>query len=138
MRYEGWLKIKRQFSTKDRYFELDEMNDYVTIYSNVPTLGSFTKVSIIGSFSLDNARIEKNDKKKRRSILSNDDIVSVEYRMKIKTAKGKKYVLVAPTIEERDQWVSTFENAKNLAMSSKDLLDQWSKEETCIRCVGKA
>ena len=65
----GFLKVKYNFSTKLRYFELDELNEYVSLYS-VPkgidltadnltsTNGTITnKLNLISTFSLEGKKL---------------------------------------------------------------------------------
>src|SRR5690349_2682580 len=50
--------------------------------------------------------------------------------------KKKTFRLVAANQHDRDEWKSAFEKARKLAMSSKQLLEEWNKEDyVCVRCV---
>ena len=44
-------------------------------------------------------------------------------------------MFMTPSEEERDAWKSAFETAKQLALSSKQLIEQWNKEDPQIRSV---
>jgi hypothetical protein len=79
---------------------------------------------------LEGATIVSMDKQKEYSTL---------FKIVITTRKPSKvYKLYAKTGTERNTWKEALEKTKSFTMSSKQLVEQWKKEDKAIRAVGKS
>jgi hypothetical protein len=72
---QGLLKVKQNFTTRERYIELDELNEYVSLYSVSRDLEAPAKMRLVGNFSLEGAgnfhqityTYRRNNKNKRKT-----------------------------------------------------------------------
>jgi hypothetical protein len=121
---EGWLSLKKGNKLIQKYkecwFELDELNEYMTYYSDEKSLGNL-KCKQLGTISLEGAKMEKDEKN--------------ACKFNVKTKAGKVYSLQTSTTEERNEWIAAMNKVRDFAQTASQLLQEWEKDQECHNCI---
>lgn len=105
---------------KECWFELDELNEYMTYYSDEKSLGNL-KCKQLGTISLEGAKMEKDEKN--------------ACKFNVKTKAGKVYSLQTSTTEERNEWIAAMNKVRDFAQTASQLLQEWEKDQECHNCI---
>lgn len=128
---KGWLNFKVGTTYKKYWFELEEVTEFLSIYTQNPMLGPL-KSRLVKSINLEDAKVQEKD-----------DLKNKKYAIKILCKNGKTYTIAAtdssPAVrkEIRDRWLVAIKKSRDFAMQQrigKKELD--AAPEVCRLCIG--
>jgi hypothetical protein len=125
----GWLLKKTKSIGKNRYcpvwVELDELNQYISCYSQPSHLGSLKSEKLL-SFELDKAQISSAVSRKGKLL-----IVIVDN-------KRKRRTFVSKTLDEHKEWMEALLRTQRSSLTNRDVVNKWVADSCTLQLTSVA